>query len=379
MRVLNVIASLDPIGGGGTAERTFQKSRFLAKAGIDCVILTTDLGLTPERIKALERVQVIKLHCLLKRFCIPRFSYMQIKNIIRNVDIIHLISHWTFLNVLVYFIARRLNKPYVVCPAGALPIYGRSKSFKRFYNWIIGKKIIRNANGYIAITTSEIPQFQVYGVDVNKVSIIPNGVNREDFLMSGDDNFRIKYDLVDCPFILFVGRLNHIKGPDLLLHAFCNVKDKLHAYHLVFIGPDGGMLSSLKEIVSKFGVEDRVHFIGYLGGADKSQAYYTSDLLVIPSRQEAMSIVALEAGITGTPVLLTDKCGFDEIASIGGGLVVTASVDGLQKGLIQIMGDRVKLTSMGENLKRYTQNHFTWNSIVNNYITLYNQILKMDI
>jgi glycosyltransferase involved in cell wall biosynthesis len=175
--------------------------------------------------------------------------------------------------------------------------------------------------------------------------------------------------------MLFVGRLNSIKGPDLLLRAFCNVKDEYSNYHLVFVGPDGGMLSELKDMVIEFSASDRVHFLGYLGGADKSQAYQAADLLVIPSRQEAMSIVVLEAGITGTPVLLTDQCGFNEVASMSGGLVVQASVGELQKGLIEILRDPAKLKSMGTNLKKYTCEHFTWDSVISKYLTLYHQIL----
>ena len=160
MKVLNVNMSLDPVTGGGTAERTFQISKSLAKAGTECMVLTTDLGLTPERIKAMGKVRVIALPCLFRRFYVPKFSYKQIKNVVKSVDVVHLMGHWTFINALVYFIAHRLNKPYVVCPAGALPIYGRSKFIKKLYNWVIGRKIIRNANGHIAIAVNEINQFQ---------------------------------------------------------------------------------------------------------------------------------------------------------------------------------------------------------------------------
>jgi glycosyltransferase involved in cell wall biosynthesis len=376
MKLLNVNMSLDPVTGGGTAERTFQISRSLVKAGIECTVLTTDLGLTAERIKALDGVNVIALPCLLKRFYISRFSYSEIKKIVGVADIVHLMGHWTFMNALVYLAAHSLNKPYVVCPAGTLPIYGRSKFIKKLYNWVIGSKIIRNANGHIAIAVNEINQFQDYGVEINKISIIPNGINVEDFQTANIADFRRKYGLGDAPFMLFVGRLNSIKGPDLLLRAFCNVKDKFSNYHLVFAGPDGGMLSELKDMVIEFSASDRVHFLGYLGGADKSQAYHAADLLVIPSRQEAMSIVVLEAGITGTPVLLTDQCGFNEVASISGGQVVSASVDGLQKGLIEILRDPAQLKSMGANLKKYVYEHFTWDSVINKYLKLYRQILN---
>ncbi len=375
MKVLNVNMSLDPITGGGTAERTFQISLSLVKAGIECTVLTTDLGLTAERIKALDRVNVIALPCLLKRFYISRFSYSEIKKIVEAADIVHLMGHWTFMNALVYLAAHSLNKPYVVCPAGALPIYGRSKFIKKLYNWVIGSKIIRNANGHIAIAVNEINQFQDYGVEVNKISIIPNGINVEDFQATDTADFRKKYDLGNDPFILFMGRLNSIKGPDLLLHAFCNVKERLQDCHLVFAGPDGGMLVELKKMAVEFDVDSRVHFLGYLGGADKSQAYHAADLLVIPSRQEAMSIVVLEAGITGTPVLLTDQCGFNDVASISGGQVVSASVDGLQKSLIEILRDPAKLESMGASLKKYTCKHFTWDSVIKKYLDLFTRIL----
>ncbi len=379
MKVLNVNMSLDPVTGGGAAERTFQLSRSLVKACIECTVLTTDLGLTAERIKALDGVNVIALPCLLKRFYISRFSYSEIKKIVEVADIVHLMSHWTFMNALVYFAAHSLNKPYVVCPAGTLPIYGRSKFIKKLYNWVIGSKIIRNANGHIAIAVNEINQFQNYGVEVNKISIIPNGINVEDFQTANIADFRRKYGFGDAPFMLFVGRLNSIKGPDLLLRAFCNVKDKLSNYHLVFVGPDGGMLSELKDMVVEFSASDRVHFLGYLGGADKSQAYHAADLLVIPSRQEAMSIVVLEAGITGTPVLLTDQCGFDVIDKIEGERVVHASVEGLELGLIEMLSDKNRLKIIGSNLKQYTYDNFTWDSVICKYLTLFHQIISSNI
>ena len=375
MKVLNVNTHIDPVTGGGTAERTIQMSKHLVKAGIECTVLTTDLGLTVERTKALDGANVVALPCLFKRFYLPKFSYKQIKNIIEGVDVVHLMGHWTFINALVYFITWRLNKPYVVCPAGSLPIYGRSRIIKKIYNWVVGKRIIQNADGHVAIAINEIDQFQTYGVDAGKISIIPNGINVEDFQTANIADFRKKYDLGNDPFILFMGRFNSIKGPDLLLHAFCNVKEMLQDCHLVFAGPDGGMLAELKKMAVEFGVDDRVHFLGYLGGADKSQAYYAADLLVIPSRQEAMSIVVLEAGVTGTPVLLTDQCGFNDVASISGGQVVSASVDELQKSLIEILRDPAKLKSMGANLKKYTCEHFAWDSVIKKYLDLFRRIL----
>ncbi|HEV7823045.1 MAG TPA: glycosyltransferase, partial [Burkholderiales bacterium] len=123
------------------------------------------------------------------------------------------------------------------------------------------------------------------------------------------------------------------------------------------------------------GLMDRVHFIGPVQGIDKSLAYHAACLLVIPSRQEAMSIVVIEAGICGTPVLLTDKCGFDEIAASGGGEVVTATVDGVAEGLRRMLAKRSQLPGIGEKLRAFTRNGYLWTSVVQRYIKLFSSLL----
>jgi glycosyltransferase involved in cell wall biosynthesis len=374
VKVLNVIMSLDRVTGGGSVERTVQMSRSLVRAGVECTILTTDLGVTPERIKELEGVTIVALACLSQRFYVPKFKYKDIEDLVRNADIIHLMTHWTFLNALVYFIAQRHKKPYVVCPAGVLLIYGRSRVIKTLYNWLIGHRIIRNAAGHIAITADEIPQFRTYGVRKDSITIIPNGIDPEDFKDSKVDDFRAKYGLGGVPFILFMGRLNAAKGPDLLLRAFCNAREHLAPYHLVFAGPDQDMSTELRTIVAQYNVGDRVHFLGYVGGLDKSRAYYAADLLVIPSRREAMSIVVLEAGIAGTPVLMTDQCGFNQMAEAGGGMIVPASVRGLEKGLVDTLSNPVDLKLKGQKLKAYVSKHFLWDSIIDKYVQLYKDL-----
>lgn len=378
MKILNVISSLDPVKGGGTAERTYQMSRYLAVVGIDCAILTLNIGLTSERLQKLKGVDVVALPCVNRRFYLPKPSLRMIKEIVKLVkssDLVHIMNHWTFINVLTYLVARRLHKPYVVCPAGALPTFGRSRFLKAIYNWFFGYRIVRNATFCIAVTADEISHFQAYGIKANKMIIIPNGINADDYLDKNGAAFRARYNLGDNPFALFIGRLNLIKGPDLLLRAFCNAGDVLKDYHLVFAGPDENMLAGLRAFTEANMIADRVHFVGYVGGAEKSQAYHAAALLVIPSRKEAMSIVVLEAGMADTPVLITDQCGFDEVERIKGGKVVPASVEGLQTGLIDILSDRDALKTMGNNLNMFVRERFQWNIVINKYIQLYKQIL----
>lgn len=375
MKILNVNVLLDPVYGGGTAERTFQMSKALLAAGAECTILTTDVGLSAERIKSLAGIPVIALPCLSKRFFIVKFPWRRLKELISSVDVIHMMGHWSMLNVLVYLLARRTSTPYVICPAGELVLFGRSRWIKLLFNAVIGRRLVRNAAGYIAITPDEIPVFGHYGVEARRISVIPNGINADDFQPPDGPVVLGQFNTGEHPYVLFMGRLNPIKGPDLLLQAFISICNQFPIYHLVFAGPDGGMLATLKNLCLENEISHRVHFVGYLGGNNKSSAYRDAALLAIPSRQEAMSIVVIEAGILGTPVLLTDCCGFDEVEASGGGIVVPATVMGLRNGMISMLENPQKLVQMGARLQELVNKNYLWNQMASKYLDVYKKIL----
>lgn len=375
MKVLNVTILLDPVFGGGTAERTFQMSKALARSGNDCTILTTDIGLTSDRIQSLDGVKVIALPCVAKRFFIVKFSWKFLRELVESADVIHLMGHWSMLNVLVYILAKQTGTPYVVCPAGELSLFGRSRVFKKVFNFVFGYRLVRDASKHIAVTSDEFKAFQAYGINPQSVTIIPNGINESDFALPLDISFTAKFRIESTPFILFMGRLNLIKGPDLLLEAFSLIAHKFPNYHLVFAGPDGGLLNILRQMALDKGLKNRIHFVGYLASELKVSAYYESAFLVIPSRQEAMSIVVLEAGVVGTPVLLTDQCGFNEVEEIGGGYVTKAEVEDLRSKLeMMILADE-KHAEMGASLKSFVNENYSWELICNKFLRMYSQIL----
>lgn len=375
MRVLNVNSSLGLRTGGGTAERTFQMSHFLARqAGVQCSVLTLDLDLDASRVKAIAPANVVTLACLWNRFYVPRGGWRVIQHLVNEADVIHLMGHWSVLNALVYWAAKQAGKPYVVCPAGALPIFGRSAFLKRLYNFFVGRSIIQNASAWIAVTEGEFPHFETYGIAASQVMVIPNGVNEEDFPPADRRVFLAQYHLPDAPLLLFMGRLNPIKGPDLLLQAFIAGRHHFPDFHLVFVGPDGGLQSELMRGAERAGLSQYVHFLGYLSGNSKSAAYRSAALLVVPSRQEAMSIVAIEAGICGTPVLLTNQCGFREVGLIDSRLEVPASVDGIQQGLENLLMDAEVLPAVVPIWRDFVKRRYAWSIIGLRYLELYRSL-----
>jgi len=379
LKILNVIENIDEMTGGGATERTRQLSFHLSNLGHDVTVLATNYNLSASNIASLGAAKLIAIPCLIKRFYVPLPLFWTINKAVKNADIVHLVSHWTIINVIVYVLLRIHKKPYVITPLGALPIFGRSSLLKRLYNFAVGIAIVRKADICVVATRDELPALSSYGVDESSVVHIPNGINEYDYFIKGDSSISEEVGvLVKSPFILFIGRLNHIKGPDLLLKAFCMVKDSFPDIHLVYIGPDEGMLSSLQKTASEFSLIERTHFLGWVSREQKAVILHNSLLLAIPSRQDAMSIVVLESGISGKPVVITDQCGFDEVAQIGGGLVVPATIDGIALGLKELLGDESDLSSMGLNLQKLVKNDFLWLSSAKQYSFIFDQVIKRN-
>ena len=198
---------------------------------------------------------------------------------------------------------------------------------------------------------------------------------KKDFTCKDENLFRGNSKLGESPFLLYVGRLNSIKGPDILLQAFSKIAHKFPKLHLAFVGPDGGMLEELKTLIEQNGLADRIHLIGFAGGDLKSSAYHGAELLVVPSRHEAMSIVALEAGICGTPVLLSDQCGFDALAEAGGGRITSTDIDAMAESIEMMLKDRAVLREMGSRAQQFIGDNFSWLIAAKSHLDLYRKII----
>lgn len=374
MNVLHVADGIDPSLGGGTAERTYQLAMALHRMGVSCTVLCTEQGLGDKRRAELADVRLIAVPLLSHRFLLPKISAQRIDELVAEADVVHVTGHWSVLGARVCLAAQRLNKPYVYCPAGALRIFGRSVWIKRVYNCLVGRRIVRGAARCLTVTELEREQFHEYGVPDARIVRLPNGVHLTSTVTSDPQAFRRRYGLEGRQLLLFLGRLNPIKGPDLLLGAFASIAERFPQATLVFVGPEEELAAKLKTEVSAAGLQQRVLFVGYLAGQAKHDALAAADLLVVPSRQEAMSLVALEAGLHGTPVMLTDQCGFDEVQDAGGGLVVAAEVDAIAAGLEQLLGAAEQLPVYGENLRQFVLAHYTWDVLIRQAGLLYEEL-----
>lgn len=375
MKVLHVVDMIDPSAGGGTAERTYQLAAALTRAGVGCSVLCTDVGLTDVRREQLSGVELIAVPSMTRRFLIPRISSADIEKLVREADVVHVMGHWSILGARVCLAALKNKTPYVYCPAGSLRIFGRSALLKRIYNFLIGHRIVRSASRCVSVTALEKEQFYEYGVSDDNIMLLPNGVHPNPDIIPSALDFKTGHKLENKQILLFLGRLSPIKGPDLLLSAFASIAGDYPQSVLVIAGPEDEMGASLKREVEQLGLTGRVFFIGFIAGQDKQNALAAADIMVVPSRQEAMSLVALEAGVCGTPVLLTDQCGFDEVAKAQGGLVVEVSDKAIAEGLRQMLSSGDELLLQGQRLQKLVLERYTWDGISLQVCEVYDELI----
>lgn len=369
MNILLTTVSLDSQRGGGTAERTRRLAEHLCHQSHQCVLATMQDGDLADDLRS-KGMSVYATGVVKLRLKVPLISPLRLTQMVREADVIHLLGYWNLLSVVTAFLAAWFGKAYVLSAAGEFVGLDQPRPIALAFHHIFGKRVIRHANLLIAITRLEQQQImQRFGLPRERVIVVPNGV--EEPAPQAD----AAVEFPEAPFLLFVGRLASVKGPDLLVKAFSDVALEYPNLTLVMAGPDFGMLSELKSLIDGAHLENRVIFTGHLGEIDKSEAYCRALFLIVPSRAEAMSLVALEAGIVGTPVLLTDQCGFDEVEAIGGGQVVPASIEGLRAGLRSMLGRPSSLTAEGQALRSYVSQNYAWPAIVKRLIAHFEELL----
>lgn len=370
MNILLVNISLDAKLGGGTAERTRHLAVNLAKAGCRCEAVAMT-GNSWQREFDAQGVKSYITGRIGHRFPLPLVNPWRAWRSVRAADVVHIMGYWNLLSVAYGFLAIISRRPYILCPAGEFASVASPRPIMKVFHKVVGQWLIKWASGYIAITDLEQGLIaQVAKVTPRSVPVVPNAVSEP-----LSDESALSIVVPKEPFILFMGRLAPVKGPDFLVQAYIDTPSA-HPYPLVIAGPDFGMLEQLQAQVDAAGLTQRVSFIGFLDEAQRTQAYRRAMMLVIPSRSEAMSLVALEAGVLGVPVLLTDTCGFDEIESIGGGKVVAASTEGIAQGLRAMLSEPQELQHKGERLRSFVLEHFTWSATVRSLLRRFERLIQ---
>jgi glycosyltransferase involved in cell wall biosynthesis len=352
VKVLNVIGSVDP-RGGGTTDHVFSSSQVWSRRGHECHILCLD----PPDAACVARAPVVtfalgsqgRLYNFARRiFPFLRYGYTPnlvrwLKKNARSYDAVILNGLWNYTSYGSWLALRKSHVPYYVCPHGMLDPWLKeaypTNHFLRTVFWNLFEwKVLRDARGIFFACEQEK---QLAGQSFLRGTYHGYVVGYGTQDVSGDQDAQKSAFLSKFPrvrgrkLILFLSRIHPKKGLDLLIRAFARHAEKLFEFDLLIAGPDDiGLKAQLTKIAVKTGIGGRIHWTGMLTGDEKWGAFRLAEFFVLPSHQENFGIAVVEAMALAVPVLITKKVNiWREVQSCGAGRVVIDEIDEIADGL----------------------------------------------
>jgi len=241
------------------------------------------------------------------------------------------------------------------------------------------RELIRDCHRVIASTEREKEALlRYYGASPQKIGVVPCGVNLELFQPVDKRFARQELGLGDGKIVLFVGRVDPLKGIDRLLEAVARLSHT-RGLKLIIIGGDGQSESEverLHQLARALGIQDFVTFLGLIKHEGMPYYYCAADVCVVPSYYESFGLVALESLACGTPVVATDVGDLKKIIRPGetGYVVANASPAELASRIASILSRPAYDTSSVRSI-RASVAHFSWSNIARAIAKEYRQVL----
>ena len=214
---------------------------------------------------------------------------------------------------------------------------------------------------------------RLFGLPYDKINVIPNGVNLQLFSnVNIDYDFRRQYAMDNEKIILYVGRLVYEKGIQNLIAAMPKVLDRYHDSKLIICGR-GGMIDELREQVKYLGIENKVYFAGYCDSKKMQKMYKCADVAVFPSIYEPFGIVAIESMLSGTPTIVSDVGGLNEIIEHGvtGMKSYAGNANSIADSVLSLLFDPKLCANISQNAIKKVKENYNWSKITDSTYYVY--------
>jgi D-inositol-3-phosphate glycosyltransferase len=237
--------------------------------------------------------------------------------------------------------------------------------------------LIQHTDRIIAPTAEERQQLiRYYGATAHQIEVIPCGIDLSLFAPRNRELARAQLGLpADQPVLLFVGRLDPYKGPDLLLHAAAMMEKR--AYVVIVGGKlcNDRELQQLRTLATTLGIADRVRFLGARPRHELPLLYSAADATVMPSYHESFGLASLESLACGTPVVATRAGGPTTIVHHGEtGFLVPRCAGFFAERLDTLLNNAVLLARMSAAARDSVQ-QFSWEQVAVLVERLYDELL----
>ena len=250
------------------------------------------------------------------------------------------------------------------------------------------KKVLQRADRIIVATEAEKAQLQwLYKADVRKARVIPPGVDVSHFYPIPMDEAKLYVGVPqNLRMILFVGRIEPLKGVDTLIRAVSCLEFQqagIGPVYLAIIGgePDANTedmtdeMTRLQKLCDELAVGQTVIFLGKRAQDSLPYYYSAAEVLVMPSFYESFGMVALEAMACGTPVIASQVGGLAYLVKDGetGFHVPEGDPSVLCDKLTLLLGDENMRKTMGEKAARYARD-YDWNRVAVQILGVYQEL-----
>ncbi|MBP3596692.1 MAG: glycosyltransferase family 4 protein [Clostridia bacterium] len=280
-------------------------------------------------------------------------------------DVIHSQHIWLISSVL-----KEFDIPYIITSHGAEFItYKKTDRFDKY-----GFKAMDGAKKVIVISNDNMEEVsKKFPEATNKLELVKNGYNSKEFYMEDVNKTEIlKKFSINKNFekiILFVGRVTQLKGLDVLLKA-AKIYEKDNIVTL--IAGDGEYRQALNKQKEELGLKNII-FLGSRAHSELRELYNIADVFVLPSRKEAMPLVAIESLACGTPAVVTNHSGMDQIITKDVGLVFEMDNEKMLAEKIEMILNKEVVFDKKE-LATYAKSRYSIDFLVDKLLEIYNEI-----
>ena len=189
---------------------------------------------------------------------------------------------------------------------------------------------------------------------------------------------RARLGLPDGPIVLFAGRIQPLKGPDVLVEAAAKMRASGHTVPtFVFLGGPSGRMSALRELqalAAQLGVADKMSFRPPVPRAELARWFRAADVVAVPSHNESFGLVAAEAQACGTPVVAAAVGGLKTVVQhdVGGVLIDGHDPERWGEELARLLGDGARMARLREGAAA-TGANFGWDATAEAMLTVYDR------
>lgn len=219
---------------------------------------------------------------------------------------------------------------------------------------------------------------QVYGVPHSRISVVPCGVDTDEFQPGDQRAAREQIGLAgDDPIVLYVGRIERLKGIDILVRAAAQVEG---CFQLVILGgdaKDAERKHELMELARDLGVCQRIHFIDAVPHEELPLYYSAADVCVVPSYYESFGLVAVEAMACGVPVIASRVGGLKDTVRDGrtGYLVAWRCPEPFAERLDLLLNNESLRRSMGREARAVAE-RYHWSEVAASVEGVYHELVS---